>query len=275
MSKVSKTVIYILLGLVAIYFLSPFIYMLFSAFKTEAEAIAFPPKLFPSEWRFQNFADAWNSQPFGRYFLNSVLVTVGTTIGQVLSCSLVAYGFARFNFKGKNVLFMILLSTMMIPWDVTMIPQYMEFNMFGWINTLKPLIVPAWFGSAYYIFLMRQFLMGIPKDFEEAARIDGSGEFNTFNKIVFPLMKPAIAVQAIFTFVQSWNNYFIPALVLHSDKKKTLPVLIAQLRSADFLKFDMGQVYVMIAFSIFPVIIVYILLSRFIVEGVSAGAVKG
>ena len=275
MSKVSKTVIYILLGLVAIYFLSPFVYMLFSAFKTEAEAIAFPPKLFPSEWRFQNFADAWNSQPFGRYFLNSVLVTVGTTIGQVLSCSLVAYGFARFNFKGKNVLFMILLSTMMIPWDVTMIPQYMEFNMFGWINTLKPLVVPAWFGSAYYIFLMRQFLMGIPKDFEEAARIDGSGEFNTFNKIVFPLMKPAIAVQAIFTFVQSWNNYFIPALVLHSDKKKTLPVLIAQLRSADFLKFDMGQVYVMIAFSIFPVIIVYILLSRFIVEGVSAGAVKG
>lgn len=107
MSKVSKTVIYILLGLVAIYFLSPFVYMLFSAFKTEAEAIAFPPKLFPSEWRFQNFADAWNSQPFGRYFLNSVLVTVGTTIGQVLSCSLVAYGFARFNFKGKNVLFMI------------------------------------------------------------------------------------------------------------------------------------------------------------------------
>ena len=109
----------------------------------------------------------------------------------------------------------------------------------------------------------------------EAARIDGSGEFKTFNRIVFPLMKPAIAVQAIFTFVQSWNNYFIPALVLHSDKKKTLPVLIAQLRSADFLKFDMGQVYVMIAFSIFPVIIVYILLSKFIVEGVSAGAVKG
>ena len=115
----------------------------------------------------------------------------------------------------------------------------------------------------------------LPLELVDAARIDGSGEFNTFNKIVFPLMKPAIAVQAIFTFVQSWNNYFIPALVLHSDKKKTLPVLIAQLRSADFLKFDMGQVYVMIAFSIFPVIIVYILLSRFIVEGVSAGAVKG
>ena len=165
MSKKSKAVIYILLGLVALYFLAPFIYMLFSAFKTEGEAIAYPPKLFPSEWHFENFANAWKSQPFGTYLLNSVLVTALTTIGQVLSCSLVAYGFARFNFKGKNVLFMILLSTMMIPWDVTMIPQYMEFKLFGWINTLKPLIVPAWFGSAYYVFLMRQFLMGIPKDF--------------------------------------------------------------------------------------------------------------
>ena len=123
MSKKSKIVIYILLGLVAIYFLAPFIYMLFSAFKTEGEAIAYPPKLLPSEWHFENFINAWKSQPFGTYLWNSILVTVLTTVGQVLSCSLVAYGFARFNFKGKNILFMILLSTMMIPWDVTMIPQ--------------------------------------------------------------------------------------------------------------------------------------------------------
>jgi multiple sugar transport system permease protein len=109
----------------------------------------------------------------------------------------------------------------------------------------------------------------------EAARIDGSGEFRTFNSIVLPLMKPAIAVQAIFTFVSSWNNYFTPALILHSDNKKTLPILIAQLRAADFLKFDMGQVYVTIAFSIFPVIVVYLLLSRFIVQGVAMGSVKG
>lgn len=122
MSKKSKIVIYILLGLVAIYFLAPFIYMLFSAFKTEGEAIAYPPKLLPAEWHFENFINAWKSQPFGTYLWNSILVTVLTTVGQVLSCSLVAYGFARFNFKGKNILFMILLSTMMIPWDVTMIP---------------------------------------------------------------------------------------------------------------------------------------------------------
>ena len=275
MSKKSKIVIYILLGLVAIYFLAPFIYMLFSAFKTEGEAIAYPPKLLPSEWHFENFINAWKSQPFGTYLWNSILVTVLTTVGQVLSCSLVAYGFARFNFKGKNILFMILLSTMMIPWDVTMIPQYMEFNLFGWINTLKPLIVPAWFGSAYYVFLMRQFLMGIPRDFEEAARIDGAREFRIFNQIVLPLMKPALAVQLIFTFVSSWNNYFIPSLLINKASKKTLPLLIAQLRSADFLKFDMGQVYMMIAFAIVPVIIVYICLSKFIVRGVTLGGVKG
>ena len=157
----------------------------------------------------------------------------------------------------------------------------------NWKNLLAGTL-PVWNGMFNSIFIatcsavlctffyMKQYMeSNLPLELVEAARIDGSGEFKTFNTIVFPLMKPAIAVQAIFTFVQSWNNYFIPALVLHSDKKKTLPVLIAQLRSADFLKFDMGQVYVMIAFSIFPVIIVYILLSRFIVEGVSAGAVKG
>src|SRR5699024_8560174 len=126
MSKKSKVVLYILLTIVAVYFLAPFLYMLLTTFKTEGEAIAYPPSLFPKEWHFENYSEAWASQPFGTYFLNSVIVTVMTTLGTVLSSSLVAYGFARFKFKGKNILFMILLATMMIPWDVTMIPQYME-----------------------------------------------------------------------------------------------------------------------------------------------------
>ena len=166
MSKKTKVILYVVLTLVAIYFLFPFVYMLLSTFKTEAEAASFPPTFLPENWNWKNFADAWNAQPFGTFFLNSVVVTVLSALGSMVSCSLVAYGFARFNFKGKNILFMILLSTMMIPWDVTMIPQYMEFKAFGWINTLKPLIIPSWFGSAYYIFLMRQFLMGVPRDFE-------------------------------------------------------------------------------------------------------------
>ena len=242
-----------------------------SIFKTEAEAIAFPPKLFPSEWRFQNFADAWNPQPFGRYFLNSVLVTVGTTIGQVLSCSLVAYGFARFNFKGKNVSFMILLSTMMIPWDVTMIPQYMEFNMFGWINTLKPLIVPAWFGSAYYIFLMRQFLMGIPKDFEEAARIDGANSFQIYWKIFMPILRPSLILVGVLNMITAWNDYLGPLIFLQDRSKYTLALGLAQFKGVHTM-----QIIPMLCITIImivPPIIIFIIAQKYIVEGTS-GSIK-
>ena len=136
------------------------------------ELYLFPPKWFPSVWRFSNFAEAWSIQPFNLFLKNTVIVTLLSTLGQLISCTLVAYGFARFQFKGRDALFLIVLATMMIPWEVTMIPQYMEFNYLGWINTLKPLIVPSWFGSAYFIFL-RQFIMTLPKELDEAATIDG------------------------------------------------------------------------------------------------------
>ena len=271
MSKKSKAVIYILLGLVALYFLAPFIYMLFSAFKTEGEAIAYPPKLFPSEWHFENFANAWKSQPFGTYLLNSVLVTALTTIGQVLSCSLVAYGFARFNFKGKNVLFMILLSTMMIPWDVTMIPQYMEFKLFGWINTLKPLIVPAWFGSAYYVFLMRQFLMGIPKDFEEAERIDGANQFQIYWKIFMPIMKPSLILVGVLNMLTVWNDYLGPLIFLQDRSKYTLALGLASFKGV-----HSTQIIPMLCITIImiiPPIIIFIIAQKYIVEGTS-GSIK-
>ena len=185
--------------------------MLLTTFKTEGEAIAYPPSLFPEEWHFENYIEAWTSQPFGTYFLNSVIVTVLTTAGTVLSSSLVAYGFARFKFRGKNILFMILLATMMIPWDVTMIPQYMEFNLFGWINTLLPLIVPTWFGSAYNIFLMRQFLMGIPKDYEEAARLDGANSFQIYWKIFMPILKPCLIMVGVLNMLTVWITIDFPA----------------------------------------------------------------
>ena len=206
---------------------------------------------------------------------NSLKVAVPSTLLCAYFSAMTAYALAMYKFKGNKVLFMTILIFMMIPGQLGLIGFYNLCTKLHLVNSYIPLIIPC-IAAPAVVFFMKQYMeSNLPLELVEAARIDGSGEFNTFNKIVFPLMKPAIAVQAIFTFVQSWNNYFIPALVLHSDKKKTLPVLIAQLRSADFLKFDMGQVYVMIAFSIFPVIIVYILLSRFIVEGVSAGAVKG
>ena len=163
----------------------------------------------------------------------------------------------------------------MIPTQVTAIGFVKLVFTLNMEDTFIPLIVPT-IAAPVTFFYMKQYMEStLPVSLIEAARIDGSGEFHTFNNIVLPLMKPAIAVQAIFTFVSSWNNYFVPALILHNDKKKTLPILIAQLRAADWLKFDMGQVYVMIAFSIFPVIIIYLILSRHIVQGVALGSVKG
>ena len=271
MSKKTKAVIYILLTIVAIYFLAPFVYMLFTTFKTEAEAIAYPPTLFPEKWNWQNFVDAWNSQPFGTYFMNSVIVTVLTTLGQILSCSLVAYGFARFNFKGKNILFMILLATMMIPWDVTMIPQYMEFNLLGWINTLKPLIVPAFFGSAYYIFLMRQFLMGIPKDYEEAARLDGDNAFQIYWKIFMPILKPSLILVGVLNMLTVWNDYLGPLIFLQDRSKYTLALGLASFKGVhDTQIIPMLCITVIM---IIPPIIIFIIAQKYIVEGTS-GSIK-
>lgn len=271
MSKKTKAILYVLLTVMAVYFLAPFVYMLFTTFKTEAEAIAYPPKLLPETWRFSNFADAWAAQDFGRYFFNSLLVTLGTTAGQIISCSLVAYGFARYEFKGKNILFMILLSTMMIPWDVTMIPQYMEFKVFGWINTLKPLIIPAWFGSAYYIFLMRQFLMGVPKDFEEAARIDGANPFQIYYKIFMPILKPQLILVGVLNMITVWNDYLGPLIFLQDRSKFTLALGLASFKGV-----HSTQIIPMLCITvvmIIPPILVFIVAQKYIVEGTS-GSIK-
>ena len=172
-------------------------------------------------------------------------------------------------------MFRFILMIMMIPTQVTALGFIKLIGDVGMEDNLIPLIVPS-IAAPVTFFYMKQYMeSNLPLEIIEAARIDGSGEFRTFNTMVIPLMKPAIAVQAIFTFVSSWNNYFTPALLLHEPEVKTLPILIAQLRGADFIKFNMGEVYVMIAFSIFPVILVYILLSRQIVQGLASGSVKG
>ena len=177
----------------------------------------------------------------------------------------------QFNFKGKNILFMILLSTMMIPWDVTMIPQYMEFNLFGWINTLKPLIVPAWFGSAYYVFLMRQFLMGIPKDFEEAARIDGANQFQIYWKIFMPIMKPSLILVGVLNMLTVWNDYLGPLIFLQDRSKYTLALGLASFKGV-----HSTQIIPMLCITIImiiPPIIIFIIAQKYIVEGTS-GSIK-
>ena len=205
---------------------------------------------------------------------NSVFVAACTAILSVYFSTMTAYAIHAYDFKLKKYVYAFILAVMMIPTQVTVLGFLQLIDKMKMDDSFIPLIVPS-IAAPITFFYMKQYMDStLSISLVEAARIDGAGEFRIFNTIVFPLMKPAIAVQIIFTFVTSWNNYFVPALVLHTDKKKTLPILIAQLRSADWLKFDMGQVYMMIAFSIAPVIVVYLILSRFIVGGVSLGGVK-
>lgn len=206
---------------------------------------------------------------------NSVIVAAFTAVLSTYFSTMTAYAIHAYEFKLKKFMFTLILGIMMIPTQVTALGFLQLIRKMNLMNSYIPLIVPAVAAPAVFFYMKQYMESTLPLELLEAARIDGAGEFRTFNQIALPLMKPAIAVQAIFAFVSSWNNYFTPALVLEDKNKKTLPILIATLRSADFAKFDMGQVYMMITFSILPVIVVYLILSKNIVSGLSVGAVKG
>lgn len=230
----------------------------------------------PSTHLIENWLNVLHgTQPIWSGMINSLIVATGSAALTTYFSAMTAYAIHAYNFKAKNFVFTFILMIMMIPTQVNALGFIQLIGKMNLDNSFIPLIIPS-IASPVTFFYMKQYMdSALPLSLIEAARIDGSGEFKTFNTIVLPLMKPAVAVQAIFSFVGSWNNYFTPALILHDNEKKTLPILIAQLRGADFLKFDMGQVYMMIAFSIFPVIVVYLLLSKHIVQGVAMGSVKG
>lgn len=271
-SKKQKFIIYFFCAIFSIYFLFPFIWMLLSALKSEAEVFSSSPKFFPEKIRFSNFMEAWRSQPFLQFTINSVIITVLTTIGQVVSGSLAAYGFARFKFKGDKILFGIMLATMMLPWDVTVIPQYMQFNLLGWIDTLKPLIVPALFGGAYYIYLLRQFLEQVPKEFAEAAKIDGANEFQIYRRIYLPIMKPSIILVAVLNMIVVWNDYLGPLVFTNSESKYTLAVGLAAFKGV-----HTQAVVPTMAISLImciPPIIIFFFAQKNIIEGISGG-IKG
>lgn len=213
--------------------------------------------------------------PIVRGMFNSLFIAASTAFLCTYFSTMTAYAIHGYEFKGKSMIFTFILAIMMIPTQVTALGFIKMLTKMNLMDNYVPLIIPSIAAPAVFFYMKQYMDSNLPGALMEAARIDGAGEFYIFNKIVMPLMKPAIAVQAIFTFVSSWNNYFTPALVLHKDKMKTLPILIATLRAADWMKFDMGQVYAMIAFSIFPVIIVYLCLSKYIVGGLTLGGVKG
>ena len=232
--------------------------------------------LAPSTYLITNLNNVLHGTlPIFRGMLNSFIVAASAAILSTYFSAMTAYAIHVYDFKAKKVIFTFILAVMMIPTQVTALGFISLVNKMKLTNTFIPLIIPAMAAPAVFYYMKQYMESALPHAIVEAARIDGSPEYKTFNTISLPIMKPAMAVQLIFCFVANWNNYFTPALVLNKDNVKTLPILIAQLRAADFLKFDMGQVYVTIALSIAPVIVVYLCLSRFIVGGVAVGSVKG
>ena len=270
-----RVIAYIVLGFITVLCLFWFYVLFVNATRTSGE-IQLGFSAIPGSNFFENWKNLMKgTQPVWSGLFNSVLIAGASAALTTYFSTMTAYAIHAYNFKLKKVMFTFILMVMMIPTQVTALGFVQLIGNMGLEDSFVGLIVPS-IAAPVTFFYMKQYLDStLPMAIIEAARIDGAGEFRIFNTIILPLAKPAIAVQAIFAFVGSWNNYFTPALILHEDSKKTLPILIAQLRSADYLKFDMGQVYMMIAFSIFPVIIVYLCLSKYIVQGTTLGGVKG
>ena len=276
MMQLTRFVVYAILIFLSVLCLFSF-YMLFvNATRTHAD-LQGGFRLLPDTHFFENLVNAWNdaSIDIPRGMLNSFIVAASSAVLSTYFSTLTAYGIHAYDFKLKKLAFTFIMAVMVIPNQVYAVGFYQMCVKLGWTNSYIPLIIPG-IAAPVVFFYMKQYMESIlPMEIVDAARVDGSGEFYTFNRIILPMMKPALAVQLIFTFVQSWNNYFLPALLLDKAEMKTVPIMIAQLRSADYSKFDMGKVYMFILLAILPVVVVYICLSKYIIKGVTAGSVKG
>lgn len=273
--KGRRTVAYIVLALISFFCLFWFYVLFINASRSHSELTKGFTAI-PSKFLFKNWHNMMQGTlPIWSGMLNSLFVSSCSAVLCTYFSAMTAYAIHVYQFKAKKFMFTFILLIMMIPTQINALGFIKLIDGLNLDNSFIPLIIPAIASPITFFFIKQYMDSNLPVSLVEAARIDGSGEFHTFNRIVIPLVKPAIAVQTIFSFVGSWNNYFTPSLILHDNNKKTLPILMAQLRGADFLKFDMGQVYMMIALSIFPVILVYLFLSKFIVQGVAMGSVKG
>ncbi len=273
--KARRAVCYIVLILISVFCLIWFYILFINATRSNGELQTAGFSAIPSTHLIENFTNLFQgSIPVGRGMLNSFIVSTLASVLSVYFSTMTAYAIHAYDFKGRKLIFTFILAIMMIPTQVSTLGFVKLVESMGLMNNYIPLIIPA-IAAPITFFFMKQYMdSNLPASLIEASRMDGAGEFMTFNRICLPLMGPAVAVQLIFSFVSQWNNYFVPALLINEENMKTLPIQIAQLRNADFLKFDMGQVYAMIAFAIFPVIIVYLILSKNIVGGVTAGGVK-
>lgn len=269
-----RVLLYLVMIVLSLVFLIPLAWLLTTSLKAQGEVFAYPPVWIPEEWQWSNFQEAVDRAPLWTWLKNTVMVTFLAVIGTVLSSSLVAYGFARLEFPGRNILFILLLSTMMLPDVILLVPSFILFRELGWIDTLYPLIVPSFFGGgAFNIFLVRQFYLTIPRDFDDAARIDGASNWQIWWQILLPLSAPVLTAVAIFSFVFHWNDFLGPLIYLQSEQNKTLALGLRAFISPTDASWNVSMAASL--FLVLPVLVIFFVGQRFFIRGVAMTGITG
>lgn len=271
--RVQKTFAYLLLFVGVAVFILPFLWMLSTALKPNADVLTYPPDFIPSSFEWHNFTDAWNALPFNRFLVNTIIITAAAVAGNLVSCVLPAYAFARLRAPGRSAMFALMLATMMIPFEVTLVPTFVMFSKLGMVNTFWPLILPAWFGSAFFIFLLRQFFTTIPRELDDAARIDGAGHVRILWNILLPQIRPAIATVAVFSFIGSWNNLLGPLIYLRDQDKYTLALGLSLFQGTYATQYN--QMMAVALITLLPIIVVFFLAQRTFISGITLTGMGG
>ncbi len=258
----------------SLFFILPWVWMLSTSLKNPQELVLWPPIWIPDPIRWDNYAQAFKQAALGRYIINTLSIALPSVAGAVVSNALVAYGFSRVKWPGRDAVFGIVLATLILPGFVTFIPLYIIFSRLHWINTYLPLIVPVFLANPFYIFLLRQFFMGLPVELSDAARVDGASELETFWKIILPLAKPALAVVALFQFIGSWNDYFGPLIYINDTELFTVTLGIANMRGTYGF---MNYAWIMAAtvITVLPIVILFFFAQRTFIEGIALTGIKG
>ncbi|MDQ3250413.1 MAG: carbohydrate ABC transporter permease [Chloroflexota bacterium] len=277
---IGRTILYVVAIAASILFMLPFVWTLFSSLKSPSELYMFPPRWFPATPRFYNYVEVFELAPYGRWLWNSVVVAGLATFGAVFSAAITGYSFARFRYPGRDLIFLLTLSTLMLPAEVTLIPLYLLFNKIGWLDTYQPLIVPAFFGGgAFLIFMMRQFFLTIPMDLDEAARIDGAGYLRIFWQIILPLCIPALVTAAIITFIADWNSFLFPYIILNTKEKFTIGIGIKyfQTVASNIDSMEPRENLLMAAGMMMtaPIILLFFAAQRYFIRGIVMSGIKG
>jgi len=270
-----QTTLYLIICSLCILFAFPLFWMISTAFKPNEQIFAEPPIWIPKPLTFENFKNAWNTLPFSLFLKNTVIITITATIGIILSSSLVGFAFAYLEWPGRDIWFVIMLSTMMLPAQVTMIPVFIIFTKLGWVNTFKPLIVPAYFGGgAFYIFLLRQFFLTIPRELFDSASIDGCSTLDIFIRIAIPLVKPALSAVAIFSFMGHWNDFMGPLIYLRSTEKYTLSLGINMFRGYEGITM-WGELMAVSLVAVIPCLVIFFIAQKYFIQGITLTGLKG